>query len=170
MDTEVILAALDSPDAAIALAVALVALQALTSKQVGDLTLADIIDGRLTVAAREIPLAAPVRVRLTAWLDHPTRTWPGSINPYLFINRKTAPRLTRSGRYFPWVRAGISPQALREDRILKEIHATGGDVRRICDLFGLTIDAALRYAPTTINAVEPAIMDDVQRGPTESDG
>jgi hypothetical protein len=31
---------------------------------------------------------------------------------------------------------------------LQEIHATGGDVRRICDLFGLSITAELRYANT----------------------
>jgi len=36
---------------------------------------------------------------------------------------------------------------LREDRILHEIHTSGGDVRRICDLFGLTVAAALRYLP-----------------------
>jgi hypothetical protein len=37
---------------------------------------------------------------------------------------------------------------LREDRILQEIHATGGDIRRICDLFDLKIDTAMRYAAT----------------------
>ena len=29
-----------------------------------------------------------------------------------------------------------------------QIHATGGDVRRICDLFGITIATAVRYAST----------------------
>lgn len=148
VETETIRESLNSPDPAIALAVALVAFHALTSKQIGDLQLTDIVDGRLTLSGRVIPLAGPARVRLAAWLDHRARTWPGSANPHLLINRKTAPRLTRCGRYFPWVRAGISPQALREDRILQECHATGGDVRRICDLFGLTVDAALRYATT----------------------
>jgi hypothetical protein len=38
----------------------------------------------------------------------------------------------------------MSAQAIREDRILDEAIATG-DVRRICDLFGLTVEAALRY-------------------------
>ncbi len=166
LDTELIRDALDSPDAAIALAVAMVAFHALTSKQIGDLRLSDIIDGRLTLSGRVIPLAAPVRVRLAAWLDHRARTWPGSINPYLFINRKTAPRLTRSGRYFPWVRAGISPQALREDRILNEIHATGGDVRRICDLFGITIDTALRYA-NTLDATDNPDLAHSDRPPGE---
>lgn len=49
-------------------------------------------------------------------------------------------------RAWHWAKAKLKPQTRREDRILQEIHATGGDVRRICDLFGLGIDAALRYA------------------------
>ncbi|MBG6191706.1 hypothetical protein IWX64_002673 [Arthrobacter sp. CAN_A212] len=40
------------------------------------------------------------------------------------------------------------PQALREDRILHEIHATGSDIRRICDLFGLSVEGATRYLNT----------------------
>ena len=37
---------------------------------------------------------------------------------------------------------------IREDSILHEIHATGGDVRRVCDLFGLTVAGVMRYAAT----------------------
>jgi len=29
-----------------------------------------------------------------------------------------------------------------------QIHATGGDIRRICDLFGLTVEGATRYLKT----------------------
>lgn len=48
----------------------------------------------------------------------------------------------------PWIShtLGISPQAVREDRILDEALATGGDIRRLCDLFGLTVGGAERYA------------------------
>jgi hypothetical protein len=148
LDTDAIRAALDSPDPAVAAAVALVAFHAITSKQLAELKLTDVIDGRLTLHGRVIPLAGPVRVRLAAWLDHRATTWPGSINPHLFINRRSAPRLTPSGRQFPWRNTTIKPQALREDRILQEIHATGGDVRRICDLFGINVETALRYART----------------------
>jgi hypothetical protein len=151
MDTELIRDAFDSPNPAVAFAVALVAFHGLTSMQVRILQLTDIVDGRLTMGDRVIPLADPVRVRLRAWLDHRTRTWPNTANPHLLITRKSAPRLTPAGRYFPWVGSGISPQALREDRILNEIHASGGDVRRVCDLFGLSVDAALRY----LGVVEP---------------
>jgi hypothetical protein len=49
---------------------------------------------------------------------------------------------------FPWIHSALSAQALREDRILHEIHATGGDVRRIADLFGLTVSGATRYLNT----------------------
>jgi hypothetical protein len=66
----------------------------------------------------------------------------------LFVSHKTAPRLVAVGRQFPWKSTAHSPQALRDDRILQEIHATGGDIRRICDLFGLTVNTALRYAIT----------------------
>jgi hypothetical protein len=124
LDTEAIREALNSPNAATALAVALVAFHALTSRQLSELSLTDIVDGRLN------------------------RTWPGSINPHLFVSRRSATRLVRVGSQFPWNNTSLRPQALREDRILQEIHATGGDMRRICDLFGIAVNAASRYALT----------------------
>jgi len=83
LDAEAIRQALNSADPAVALAVALVAFHSVTSRQVRSLTLTDIIDGRLTLDGRDIPLPSPVRVRLTAWLDYRGRTWPGSINEHL---------------------------------------------------------------------------------------
>lgn len=148
LDAEAIRRALDSADPATALAVALVAFHALTAKQLSLLKLTDIVDARLAIDGRDIPLAAPVVIRLTAWLDYRAATWPGSINPHLFVGRKSAPRLGPVGKQFPWKKTDVRPQALREDRILQEIHANGGDVRRICDLFGLSIEGAMRYALT----------------------
>ncbi|WP_241563466.1 hypothetical protein [Streptomyces sp. E1N211] len=148
LDSEAIRKALNSPDPAVALAVALVAFHAVTSPQLAAMQLTDVRDGRLTLQDRTIPLAGPVLTRLSAYLDHRSKTWPATLNAHLFINRKTAPRTTPVSRNFPWIAAQLKPQALREDRILQEIHATGGDVRRICDLFGLSITAALRYANT----------------------
>ena len=139
---------LNSPNPAIALAVALVAFHALTGKRIRELRLTDIVDGRMVLGDRAIPLAAPVRTRLSAWLDHRNRTWPGSANPHLLINRRTAPRLVPVSKAYPWLHTTLRPQSLREDRILSEIHATGGDIRRICDLFGLSIGAATRYLNT----------------------
>lgn len=148
LDAALIRAELNSPDPALALAVALVAFHALTARQVRELLLTDIIDGRLHLAERDIPLAAPARTRLAAWLDHRNRTWPNTVNPHLLINRRTAPRLVTAGPSFPWKDSPLRPSALREDRILHEIHTTGGDVRRVCDLFGLSVDGATRYLNT----------------------
>jgi len=144
----VIRAELNSPNPAVAVAVALIAFHALTGKQVRELQLTDIVDGRLTLGGRHIPLAAPVLTRLAAWLDHRNRTWPASVNPHLLINRRNAPRLVTVGRAFPWKDTALRPQALREDAILLEIHANGGDVRRLCDLFGLSGEGATRYLRT----------------------
>jgi hypothetical protein len=158
LDSNAIRQALNSPGPSVALAVAMVAFHALTSLQLRQLTLTDIADGRLALDGRQIPLADPVRVRLRAWLDHRARTWPGSINPHLFISNRSAPRLVPVGRPFPWRRTSLRPQALREDRILQEIHTNGGDIRRICDLFGLSVEAAVRYA-TTLNHPAPEAAD-----------
>jgi hypothetical protein len=148
LDTETIRAALNSPHPARALAVALVAFHALTSRQLRGLQLTDIVDGRLSIEGRVIPLAAPVLSRLAAWLDHRATTWPKTINPHLFINRRTGPRRTPVSRSFPWSQIKLAPQTLREDRILDEVRATGGDIRRICELFHLSVEGALRYTAT----------------------
>ncbi|GAB6987848.1 hypothetical protein [Nocardioides pyridinolyticus] len=148
LDPEVIRAELNHADPVVALAVSLVAFHAVSGKELRALKLTAIVDGRLTIGERVIPLGAPVRTRLAAWLDHRNRRWPNSANPHLLINRRTAPRLTPVGRNFPWLGITLRPHALRQDRILHEIHATGGDVRRISDLFGLGIDGATRYLQT----------------------
>ncbi|WP_354157233.1 hypothetical protein [Arthrobacter sp. UYCu512] len=148
LDAAVIREELNSPNPVVALAVALVAFHALTKKQLSALRLTDISDGHLILDNRDIPLAAPVRTRLATWLDHRNRTWPESANPHLLINRRTAPRLLPVSRQYPWNGLTLRTQVLREDRILHEIHATGGDIRRICDLFGLSVEGATRYLNT----------------------
>ena len=40
---------------------------------------------------------------------------------------------------------GLAAQAVRGDRILYEAIATGGDVRKLFDLFGLSVEDARRY-------------------------
>ncbi|MBU6311887.1 MAG: hypothetical protein KGN38_05070 [Actinomycetales bacterium] len=156
LDTAQVRDALNAADPVVAVCVALVAFHALTVQQVAGLQLTDIVDHRLRLGERSIPLADPVRARVTAWLDHRQRTWPGSINPHLIVSRLSAPRLIAVSETFPWKKISLSAQALREDRILAEIHASGGDVRRICDLFGISITAALRY-DTTATQPSPAV-------------
>ena len=54
------------------------------------------------------------------------------------------------GKRWIWltVGPGLSVAAIREDRILNEAHASGGDMRRLTDLFGLSVNAATRYTKT----------------------
>ena len=162
LDTDAIRTALSSPDPASALTVAFVAFHALTVRELRALQLTDIADGRLTINDRSIPLAAPVLPRLAAWLDYRALTWPATINPHLFINRRTGPRLIPVSRSFPLSHVSLASQALREDRILDEVRATGGDIRRICELFNITVDTAMRYtrvldASDTHSPVKPSV-------------
>ncbi len=148
LDTTTIRLALNSPNPATALVVALVAFHAIPSRHLRLIRLTDIVDARLTIDGRDIPLAAPVLPRLAAWLNHRNLTWPNTANPHMFINRRTAPRLIPVSRSFAWDQTGISPQALREDRIIDEVNATDGDVKHLCELFGISVDTALRYTRT----------------------
>ncbi|MFC4851867.1 hypothetical protein [Actinophytocola glycyrrhizae] len=97
---------------------------------------------------RTILLAPAARERLAAWLNHRAHRWPATTNPHLLINTKTA---VRSGQVsHVWINKtlGLPAQAVREDRILDEAIATGGDLRRLGDLFGLSVNAAERYTRT----------------------
>ncbi|WP_242504604.1 hypothetical protein [Promicromonospora panici] len=72
-------------------------------------------------------------------------TWLWAVGPVAVI---ATGRLTTPSNVFPWKKTTLRPQALREDRILAEAHANGGDLRALCDLFGLSIEAAGRYTLT----------------------
>jgi hypothetical protein len=43
-------------------------------------------------------------------------------------------------------------RAIRQDRMVGEAIATDGDLRRICDLFGVTIATAQHYAGSPFSA------------------
>lgn len=147
LDPAAIRRALDSPDAAQAAVIALAAFHGLRNAQIRALHLTDIQDGYLRIDDRSVPLAGPVRARLSAYLDLRNKTWTNTANPHVFINFRTANQLGPVGHRWVKLKVDIPGgiQALREDRILHEAHATGGDVRQICDLFGLSVQAATRY-------------------------
>ncbi len=116
--------------------------------QLRRLSVTDVIDGRLAIEGRKILLAPHARAALNGYLAYREQKWPKSGNPHLFINQATAGRLTPvTGKWINKV-LGTSAQALREDRILDEAHASEGDARRLADLFGLTVNAAQRYTAT----------------------
>jgi hypothetical protein len=51
---------------------------------------------------------------------------------------------------------GMSGQQIRLDRIFYEAVTTGGDLRVLADLFGLSIASAARYASIVDRAEPPA--------------
>jgi hypothetical protein len=155
LDTGAVRNALNSPRPATALCAALVAFHGLTVGELCNLQLTNIRDRQLHLDGRTIPLAEPVLPRLSAWLDYRTAKWPATINPHLLVSLKTGPRLTPVSRGFPQGRQGLAIQALREDRILDEVRASGGDVRRICELFGISVETAIRYTNTLDHTDKP---------------
>jgi hypothetical protein len=68
----------------------------------------------------------------------------------VFTSRRSAFGLSPVGHRWVKLKTGMpgGVQAIREDRILHEAHASGGDICRICDLFGLSVSAAERHAAT----------------------
>ncbi|MFI5808595.1 hypothetical protein [Streptomyces sp. NPDC051561] len=147
LETAAIRALLDLSNPARAAVTALVAFHGLHTGQVRDLKLIGVSAGWLHIDGRNIPLADPVRERITAYLDYRNTSWPTTANPHLFVNRRSAMELRSVG--IRWIKLllgpGVSCRSIREDRILAEALASRGDARRLHDMFGLSISASLRY-------------------------
>lgn len=139
-------AALDSTDPSTAALAALIAFHGLRPVELRELRLTDVADGRLTLPDRVLPLAQPVLARLAAYRDYRHTRWPDSINPYFFIHLHSAGTTDPVRRHWVNSRLGMPAQAIRADRIVDEVHATAGDLRRICDFFGVTMTTAEHYA------------------------
>ena len=155
--------ALDSPSPARAVITALLAYHAIPMRQLAQLQLTDIRGGRLHLDDRVILLAEPVRDRVDAYLTYRAATWPTSVNAYLFIHArswKTTRPVTSD-----WIgqQLAISAEHIRLDRIYQEVEATGGDIRALCDLFGMSIANAARWATTIDHIAEPSIASETAR-------
>jgi integrase len=145
IDLSALREALNSGDPTRAALAALLAFHALRVWQLRELRVTDVVDGRLTLPDRIVPLAEPVRVRLSAYLNYRQQSWPNTANPHLFIHYRNATTTTPVTPWWIRRRLGMVAESIRQDRILDEAHATSGDVRRLCDLFGLSIAGAYRY-------------------------
>jgi hypothetical protein len=152
LETDRIRAAFNSTNPAAAAITALIGIHGLRPRETCALQLTDIRDGRIHLPDRTILLAPPTKARLDAYLDHRMRRWPNSINPHFLIHTRSA--TTLAPVQVPWLtdQLGMATHALRQDRILSEVHA-GGDARLICDFFGVTITTAEHYT-STINHPE----------------
>src|SRR5262249_25588697 len=149
---------LDSPDPARALIAALLAYHAVRIHQLRDLKLTDFRDGRLHLDGQAILLADPVRGRLRAYLDHRGASWPTTVNPHLFVNIRSWAHTRPVNKSWAYGQLGMSGQQVRLDRIFCEAVTTGGDLRLLADLFGLSIASAARYASIVDRATPSAIV------------
>jgi hypothetical protein len=138
--------ALNSPRPARAAIAALLAFHAIRIGQLAQIRLTDVRDGRLHLAGQIILLAAPARERVSAYLSYRTATWPASINPHLFVHARSWTSTRPVTTAWIGLQLGMSGQHIRLDRILDEAQATSGDVRALCDLFGMSVGNAARYA------------------------
>lgn len=147
VDLTVIDAALHDTSPARAAVVALAIYHGLNAGQLRNIELVHLHDRRLHIGTRVVPLAEPVHQRVAAYLTERERRWPNSINPHLFIHFRNAQHYEPVG--YRWLKLTVDypggVNAIRRDRILHEAHATGGDTRRLCDLFGLSVAAASRF-------------------------
>jgi hypothetical protein len=148
VDIDTVRALIASDDPVRAAMACLLTYHALRSGQLATLQLTDVHDGRLHLDDRVVLLAEQVRQKLGAWLDYRHRRYPRTTNPHLFIQYKTAPHTGPVRKWWIGKKLGLSAKSIREDRILDEAHATGGDARRVSDLFGLSVTQAGRYTAT----------------------
>ena len=153
--------ALNSSDPAGAALAALVIFHGLRPDELRDLILTDVRDGRVHLNNRVIPLAEPVKQRLTTYLSHRRKRWPNTANAHFFIHDHSAH--ATAAVQLDWVNRhlGIPARAVRQHRIIDEVQATAGDLRRICDFFGVSMATAEHYA-TTLN--HPALTDNLTTG------
>lgn len=138
----------DTPGPVRAAVAALLAFHAVCSGEIGRLTLADAADleaGRLCLADRTMLLAEPARIRLAAYLAHRAARRPGTANPRLFLTSRSAASTTPVSRRYLYRQDPLSSRLIRSDRIVHEVQAAGADVRLVCELFGLGVEAATRY-------------------------
>jgi hypothetical protein len=145
LDLTILREAINSTNPARAALSSLIAFHGPRLMHIRALQLTDINDGRMTVPGQTIPLAPPVRQALRGWLDERARRWPHTLNPHVFITHHSALRTTPASMV--WIRdtLGMPGKDIRNDRILHEAIATRGDIRRLADLFGISVHTALRY-------------------------
>jgi integrase len=145
LDNSALRQALDNDRPVSAAIAALAVFHGLSTSDVAELTLTNVHDGRLELGHRSIPLATRASEALAHWLAYRNGRWPNTINLHLFINTQTALRLTPVSTAWISRQVDVSMSAMREDCIVNEAIANGGDARRLGDLFGLTTLGAERY-------------------------
>jgi hypothetical protein len=147
-------------DPALRVVLALIGVQALHPNQARHLHLdhLDLPNAELDLDTGRRTLDPFTAEAITAYLNYRRQRWPGTANPHLLLTRRTAHEHGPvSASWLAGLFRGLPTtlRRLREDRILDETHATGGDPLHLTVMFGLSAKPALRYAQT----VHPQLAD-----------
>ena len=117
------------------------------------LTDLDLSAGRLVIrratARHVVYLDERTHALIAAWLRHRCERWPKSNNPHLLVSRHTAMDTRQQSIGLTALRAmleplGVTPSALRADRILDEARQTADPIH-LMRLFGICDSTALKY-------------------------
>jgi integrase len=133
------------------LIIALAAVHAARPAAIRDLQLHDIDLGnrRLTVAGHTRPLDELTRQAILSWLGYRQARWPGTANPHLLVNQRTALDTRPPSKH--WIKAAFrgldaTLERLRVDRQLEEALTHRADPLHLAEVFGLDPTTAIRYA------------------------
>lgn len=140
-------------DPVLQVVLALIGVRALHPHQVRHLQLeqVDLPNRRLDIAGAHRSLDPFTTEAISAYLAYRHDRWPDTGNPHLLLTRRTAHERGPVSQFWLAGRLRGLPatlRQLREDRILDEALATGGDPLHLAVMFGLTAKPALRYAQT----------------------
>ena len=140
-------------DPALRVVLALIGVHALQPHRVRHMTLdeLDLPNRRLDLDGVRRSLDPFTVEAITIYLDYRHNRWPSTSNPHLLLTRRTAHEHGPVSQYWLSGRLHGLPatlRQLREDRILDEARAAGGDPLHLAAMFGLSARPALRYAQT----------------------
>jgi integrase len=149
------------------LIIALAAIHAARPAAIRALQLHDIDLGnrRLTIAGHTRPLDELTRQAILGWLDYRRTRWPGTANPHLLINQRTALETGSSSGH--WIKAAFrgldaTLERLRVDRQLEEALTHGADPLHLATMFGLDPTTAIRYATAARQLLHSSIECDTE--------
>lgn len=136
---------------ALRIVLALIGVHALPPNQVRRLRLEhlDLPDRRLYVGAVDRAMDPFTASAVADYLAYRHERWPHTSNQHLLLTRRTAHEqgpVSQSWLSSQFRGVPATPRQLREDRILEEARATGGDPLHIASMFGMGGKAGLRYA------------------------
>lgn len=156
-------------DPALRVVLGFVGVQALSPNQLRRLRLdqLDRANGRFHLDGSDRTLDTYTTAAVVAYLVYRHDRWPGTSNPHLLVTRRTAHERNAVSEYWLSSRLRDLPvtlRELREDRILDEAHASGGDPLHLAAMFGLTAQPALRYAKTVLPGLAATYDDHEPKG------